>query len=181
MDKNAFIKHLRERALSEIERLEQTVQAVDDRSFMERASGALQKAQEKFTKSIDEALSSFAANEEDDIDQLSTSRQWIPFDGTAVDNGEVFLLASHDGEAVVEAASDGVRVNGALVEIAVGTSVVIKKQPKKTGIKPQFNASFMGPEQCPDEEKRWACIALVAICCKNGKVIGACFGAWPCD
>lgn len=70
MTKQELLDYVRKLTTSEIQRFEQKLTTIDDRTLMERGNVALSKAHESIPKSVDEVLSSLVPDDEEDLDQL---------------------------------------------------------------------------------------------------------------
>jgi len=74
MTKQELLDKVRKLATSEVQRLEEKLAAVDNRSFMEKAGAALALAQESIPRSIDEMLSSLVPEDSDDDNNGSSEK-----------------------------------------------------------------------------------------------------------
>src|SRR5262245_4128428 len=103
--------------------------------------------------------------------------QWIPFEGTATDQGGSYRLAPSKGDGEVEFDKDAVRVSGDKVEVLVGATGRVTNNP--TGTQPAtMAASLTNNPDCP--HGKTMCLGLVMLCCGSGKVLGPCIGIWGC-
>jgi hypothetical protein len=102
---------------------------------------------------------------------------WLPFDGTAKDNGDSVHLTPKKGDGVVELKKDDVKIDGDEIHVRDGS--IAKTIKESTGKPPaDFKIPAEARANCPGGKTK--CIGLVLFCCSNGKVIGPCIGAWGC-
>ena len=101
---------------------------------------------------------------------------WLPFDGSASDQGETYHLTPRTGNGVIAIDKDDVRLEGGKVEVRLGT--MSKTIQESTGGTPPPDFAPPTDANCPGV--RTMCIGLLLFCCSNGKLIGACIGFWSC-
>jgi hypothetical protein len=99
---------------------------------------------------------------------------WLPFDGTASDQGDVYHLTPNKGDGVIAINKDDVQTNGGKVEVRVGT--IAKTIKESTGKQP----ANLDLNDAPCDKGKTKCIGCLMFCCADGRLIGVCIGAWGC-
>ena len=102
---------------------------------------------------------------------------WLPFDGTAADQGSDFRLTPHKGTGVIDVPKADVQTTGSKIELRVGTTAKVVQNP--TGSQPATLAlDAAARSDCPSGKTY--CIGLLMFCCGSGKLLGPCIGACGC-
>ena len=102
---------------------------------------------------------------------------WLPFDGSAADQGDIYRLTPNSGNGIVGVPKADVRQTGSKVEVRVGTTATVVQEP--TGTQPaNLGLADAARSDCPSGKTY--CIGFLMFCCGSGKLLGPCIGAWGC-
>lgn len=102
---------------------------------------------------------------------------WLPFDGAASDQGDVYHLTPNKGDGVIAVTKDDVQMSGGKVEVRVGTTA--KTIVESTGTQPQ-NLNLDAAARAACNLGKTKCIGFLMFCCSDGRLLGPCIGAWGC-